>query len=404
MRKTVALQASPGPAEQAPAISAPSGVSNPAPAGGTVGGVPASSAPGGAAPRVSQRAHLARRRAAQERMEREAALGEAFDFLKCGDCFDLLCGVGAAEVMAAGALGAAIPVPLYAVGTAFALALAASVLALAQIGVGMALWAVLKFLSCFNRRVKRPVYYPAERRRRQRLARERRKIRQRRTVNACPTKEALEEQFARAKTSPREMIRFGSMVCDLECYVDNSLVRDECGEIVGRKPGIRGWLNTNCPRLGAKYKTVMRYKAMAEKLKQAMGVGDPVPAAVLAEADENTVRNFLSGRGGEEARECVAGTAQTATDMTRQSTGTALQSEGTARRSGGVARRSGGVARRALGISPWEMAAAWGRAQDFFRCCGRFQTDVIAQLDLRLAPEFAPSGWSVKPVAETAPA
>ena len=358
-------------------------------------------------------------------MEREAALGEAFDFLKCGDCFDLLCGVGAAEVMAAGALGAAIPVPLYAVGTAFALALAASVLALAQIGVGMALWAVLKFLSCFNRRVKRPVYYPAERRRRQRLARERRKIRQRRTVNACPTKEALEEQFARAKTSPREMIRFGSMVCDLECHVDNSLVRDECGEIVGRKPGIRGWLNTNCPRLGAKYKTVMRYKAMAEKLKQAVGVGDPVPAAVLAEADENTVRNFLSGRGGSEARECVAGTAQTATDMTRQSTGAALQSTGTARQSTGTARqstetalqstgtalqsegtarRSGGVARRALGISPWEMAAAWGRAQDFFRCCGRFQTDVIAQLDLRLAPEFAPSGWSVKSVAETAPA
>ncbi len=334
-----------------------SGASTPVPAGGTVGGVPASSAPGGAAPRVSQRAHRARRRAARVRMEREAALGEAFDFLKCGDCFDLLWGVGAAEVMAAGAVGAAIPVPLYAVGTAFALALAASVLALAQIGVGMALWAVLKFLSCFNRRVKRPVYYPAERRRRQRLARERRKIRQRRTLNACPTKEALEEQFARAKTSPREMIRFGSMVCDLECHVDNGLVRDECGEIVGRKPGIRGWLNTNCPRLGAKYKTVMRYKAMAEKLKQAVGVGDPIPAAVLAEADENTVRNFLSGR-----------------------------------------------ARRALGISPWEMAGAWGRAQDFFRCCGRFQTNVIAQLDLRLAPEFAPSGWSVKSVAETAPA
>ena len=368
MKKTVALQASPGPAAQAPAISAPSGVSNPAPAGGTVGGVPPSSAPGGAAPRVSQRAHHARRRAAQERMEREAALGEAFDFLKCGDCFDLLWGVGAAEVMAAGAVGAAIPVPLYAVGTAFALALAASVLALAQIGVGMALWAVLKFLSCFNRRVKRPVYYPAERRRRERLARERRKIRQRRTVNACPTKEALEEQFARAKTSPREMIRFGSMVCDLECYVDNSLVRDECGEIVGRKPGIRGWLNENCPQLGARYKTVMRYKAMAEKLKQAVGVGDPVPAAVLAETDENTVRNFLSGRGSEEAR------------------------------------RSGGVARRAPGISPWEMAAAWGRAQDFFRACGRFQSDVVAQLDLRLAPEFAPSGWSVKSVAETAPA
>ena len=314
-----------------------------------------------AVPRISQRAHLARRLAAQERMEREAALGEAFDFLKCGDCFELLCSIGAAEVMTAGAVGAAIPIPLYAAGMAFTLALAASVLALAQIGAGMALWAIMKFLSCFNRRVKRPVYYPVERLRREKLARARRKIRQRRTLNACPTKEELEAQFAKAKSSPREMIRFGSMICDLECYVDNSLVRNECGEIIGRKPGIRGWLNENCPRLGAKYKTLMRYKTMAEKLKQAVGVTDPIPAAMLAETDENTVRKLLAGEHGD-GRRC------------------------------------------ALGVSQWEMAAAWGKAQDFFRVCYRFQTDVIAQLDLRLAPEFAPSGWSMKSVSDSSTA
>ena len=277
-------------------------------------------------------------------------LGESFDFLRGGDFFKLLCTLGGAEIVTVGSIGAAIPVPIYAAGMTFALALVASLLALAQIGAGMSLWAVMKFLSYFNRRIKRPVYYPAERRRRQTLARQRRRVRQRRTVNTCPTREELEEQFSRARSSPREMIRFGSMICDLECSVDNSLVRDEFGEIVGRKPGIRGWLNVNCPQLGTKYKTVMRYKMMAEKLRQAVGVGDPIPAAVLAETDENSVRNFSWGRHG--------------------------------------------------GVGRWELAAAWGRAQDFFKTCGRFQTDVVAQLDLRLAPEFAPSGWSMKAVGD----
>ena len=74
------------------------------------------------------------------------------------------------------------------------------------------------------------------------------------------------------------------MVHDLECYVDNSLLRDEDGAIVGRRGGVKAWLQENIPALYVRYTTVMRYKAMAKKLRQVVGLADPVPAeAILAE-------------------------------------------------------------------------------------------------------------------------
>ena len=88
------------------------------------------------------------------------------------------------------------------------------------------------------------------------------------------------------------------MVHDLECYVDNSLLRDESGAIVGRRGGVKAWLQENVPALHVRYTTVMRYKAMARKLMQATGLADPVPAAaVLAEPTQG------NGRAGEEKRD-----------------------------------------------------------------------------------------------------
>ena len=78
--------------------------------------------------------------------------------------------------------------------------------------------------------------------------------------------------------------RFGSLVHDLECYVDNSLLRDGSGAIVGRHGGVKAWLQVTVPALYVRYTTVMRYKAMAKRLRQVVGLADPVPAeAVLAE-------------------------------------------------------------------------------------------------------------------------
>ena len=164
-------------------------------------------------------------------------------------------------------------------------------------GVSMALWYIVKFLGRHLHRLRRPTYYQAERDRRLNLASERRKIRHRRTINPCPTPDALRKAFATALDSSENMIRFGSMLEDLECYVDNSLILDrDTLRIKGRHGGIRRYLEGNVPELAARYKTVMRYKALARKFRQATGVDDPIPASAVldelnAERDELPLKN-----------------------------------------------------------------------------------------------------------------
>jgi len=128
---------------------------------------------------------------------------------------------------------------------------------------------------------RRPRYYAAENERRRALAAERRKIRARATTNACPTREAILEAWNRRKDSHEAAIRFGSLLEDLECYLDNSLRRNEDGVIVGRNPGVKGWLCDNLPEISEKYTTAMRYKAVAKKLKQVADLADPTPADVV---------------------------------------------------------------------------------------------------------------------------
>ncbi len=144
-------------------------------------------------------------------------------------------------------------------------------------------------------RLRRPLYYARERARREALAEERRRVGGRRTANPCPTREELLDAWVRRRDSREAAVRFGSMVHDLECYVDNSLLRDGNGAIVGRRGGVKAWLQANIPALHVRYTTVMRYKAMAKKLRQVVGLADPVPAeAVLAEPP---------GGGGKEERD-----------------------------------------------------------------------------------------------------
>ena len=141
---------------------------------------------------------------------------------------------------------------------------------------------------CCSRRVaklkaseRRPRYYEAENERRRALAVERRRIRARSTTNACPMREVLLDAWNRRRDSHEAAIRFGSLLEDLECYLDNSLRRNEDGVIVGRNPGIKGWLCDNLPEIYEKYTTAMRYKAAAKKLKQVADLADPTPADVV---------------------------------------------------------------------------------------------------------------------------
>ncbi len=153
------------------------------------------------------------------------------------------------------------------------------------------------------RRIQRPIYYAREKRRRQELAIERRKIHRRSTTAPMPTPEDVRAAWEARKESKARMILLGGMLHDLECYVDRRLFFDDAGNIVRRAGGIRGWLRENLPELAPHYKTLMRYKAMAIRLRQATGLHDPTPTSALLEAgivadspkSENLCRNKLEG-------------------------------------------------------------------------------------------------------------
>ena len=130
-------------------------------------------------------------------------------------------------------------------------------------------------------RAYRARYYARDNARRRALTAERRRIARRKTVNPCPTPEALCAAFAARGASPEAKVRLGGLLEDLECYVDNGLRYGPDGEILGRNGGVRGWLREHVPELFERYKTLMRYKSLARRLRQAAGVADPVPADAL---------------------------------------------------------------------------------------------------------------------------
>ena len=131
------------------------------------------------------------------------------------------------------------------------------------------------------RRIRRPFYYEQEVERRRELAIARRKMSRRRTTSPMPTPEEFLTAWTERKNSREAMIRFGGMIHDLECYVDNYLRIDRNGKVVGRNRGIRGWLKENLPELSPKYKTIMRYKALAVRLRQVTETKDPTPTSKL---------------------------------------------------------------------------------------------------------------------------
>ena len=145
------------------------------------------------------------------------------------------------------------------------------------------------------RSLRRPFYYARETERRRRMAAERRKLNRRYTTAPAPTPEALLAAWEARKESREAMIRLGGMLHDLECYVDNCLKIDESGAVVGRNGGIRGWIRENLPELAPKYKTLMRYKALAIRLRQATDTRDPTPTSALLEGPRHeAVEEILS--------------------------------------------------------------------------------------------------------------
>jgi len=114
-------------------------------------------------------------------------------------------------------------------------------------------------------------------------ARRRRALRRRRVASVFPppAPEALLAAWERSRDSLSERILLGSLVADLEPAVDASYRRAADGTIVGRAPGIRGWLAENAPELLPHYKTLLSYKRLAERFRLACGLDEPGTAEEL---------------------------------------------------------------------------------------------------------------------------
>ena len=254
-------------------------------------------------------------------------------------------------------------------------------------GGSFAVWVMRRQIDKHIRRLKRPGYYEAELARRQELARERRRLRKRSTLNPCPTDDGLREAFARAKNSPADMIRFGSLLEDLECHVDNSAIFDEEGNLVGRRGGIRRYLALNVPELSARYKTVMRYKALAKRFRQALGVEDPVPAAMLLPEPETN---------GNPAEPPDPGEREFASEQDLKGEGGKAQKAEGRMGDGETAASQPGSGRNAVKTDGREFASvkdlkeAREEAERLLAGCEGSCVSLMAALALRVSPDYAP--------------
>ena len=187
------------------------------------------------------------------------------------------------------------------------------------VGIWSSLYLLLKQLAPLIRRFNRAKYYPLEnekrrylRARAKEIALEKAKssimaygvshgqmIRKRRSLNPVPTAEQVETQWrvTRENRFPIEKARLGAMLAALEGTVDNTLLRDDFGNIIGRNPGLRGWLKEHCPHLVPHYKTLMRYKALSDKMQEVYGLYDPLPATLLLPEPEKHEAESGEGAG-----------------------------------------------------------------------------------------------------------
>jgi len=243
----------------------------------------------------------------------------------------------------------------------------------ALMGASFFFWLARREIDRHLHRLRRPTYYEAERARRLALAAERRRLRRRRTLNERPCMDALRDALARAHESVEDMVRLGSLMEDLECHVDNSPHFREDGSFAGRRGGIRRLLQEEAPDLYARYKTLMKYKALSKRFRQAVGVGDPIPASSVLPSAEAAVEAIAAG--------CAAAGGAGAAGADGAAAGKAAGDGGDAM---GAARGAGLAAARR------EAREVFRRSRELISDCECSVASLAAQLARRVDPDYAP--------------
>ena len=193
--------------------------------------------------------------------------------------------------------------------------------------------------------------------------------------------EDIRAALAGARRSPKDMLRLGSLMEDLECYVDNSVYFAEDGSLKGHRGGIRRLLANEAPDLYAKYKTLMRYKAMSKRFRQATGTRDPIPASAL-----------LPPEGEGDAPESEAGRVSASRELiSDRNARRGREDEVTEGEEAARQRRKGCDAEQKGGIVAWPgdkeaIAAAW----ELLACCEGTAVSLMAQLEMRIGPDYVP--------------
>ena len=167
------------------------------------------------------------------------------------------------------------------------------------------------------------------------------RVNRRNSVNPPPTPAALEAAWAATRGGRRgdpavlaARLRLGSMLSDLEPIVDQAYIRDETGAIVGRQPGLRGWIGFHTPSLAPHYKALMAYKALADKLRLALQIEEPdtldnvIELGMQPEAEQSK-NSKNSGENDEGPQESAAGMRDSLEDTEEDAEGMTVDSGGT---------------------------------------------------------------------------
>ena len=131
------------------------------------------------------------------------------------------------------------------------------------------------------------------------------RIKRKTSVDSPPDPEAVRQAWEASRRSLAGKLLAGTLLSNLEPVVDQSYIRDEDGTVVGRRPGIKGWLAVNCPDMLPHYKALMSYKALADKLCMALGVEEPdTLSSVLDMAETMAATDANDSQKGVERRGC----------------------------------------------------------------------------------------------------